>query len=78
MPAEPVKLTPVTLPDTCERVLVPVPLPAVRPTDDARGAFEKDDAALLSANARIRTGHDCVADQRRALAKGGQGRKPPW
>lgn len=54
-----------TLPDTCERVLQHVPLPSVRPTDDARAAFLKDDAALITAAARIDAGRGCVADMRK-------------
>jgi hypothetical protein len=49
-------------------VLVPVPLPAVTADDDARAAFLKDDAALMTANRRIRTGRGCVADLRKAYA----------
>lgn len=41
-----------------------VPLPPVKPTDDARLAFLKDDAALITANGRIQAGHDCNVDMR--------------
>jgi hypothetical protein len=41
-----------------------VPLPAVKATDDARLAFLKDDAALVTANGRIGSGHNCVHDMR--------------
>ena len=58
----------VSLPATCEKILKQVPLPAIKPTDDARVAFLKDDAALITANGRIGAGHDCVADQRRRYA----------
>jgi hypothetical protein len=53
-----------TLPDTCERILKRDPLPAIKPTDDARAAFLKDDAALITANGRIDAGRGCVHDMR--------------
>lgn len=59
-----------TLPDTCEKILVAVPLPAVKPTDDARLAFLKDDAALLTANGRIDAGRNCSADMRKRYQEG--------
>lgn len=60
----------VDLPDTCERALVEVSLPDVKPTDDARLAFIKDDAALITANAVIRRGRGCVADMRKLYREG--------
>lgn len=57
----------VEIPDTCERILRTVPLPAVKPTDDARVAFIKDDAAVLAANGRIAAGRRCIADVRARL-----------
>lgn len=48
----------------CEAILAPVPLPPVKPTDDARDAFIKDDAALLNANGRINAGRGCISDIR--------------
>ena len=61
----------VDLPDICEQILKPVPLPDIRPDDDARVAFMRDDAALLEANDRIVTGGNCLRDQRRGY--GGKG-----
>lgn len=52
----------------CERVLVPVALPAVAPTDDARVAFVKDDAALIRASGEIARGRRCLAEQRALYA----------
>lgn len=49
---------------TCEAILKSAPLPAIKPTDDARLAFIKDDAALITANGRIDKGRACVADTR--------------
>lgn len=57
------------IPVTCERVLTPVPLPKVMPTDDARAAFLADDQALMSANRRIVYGRNCIGDVRKKLAK---------
>lgn len=62
------------LPATCEQILQAVPLPDVRPTDDARTAFMKDDAALLTANGRLAAGGNCVRDESQAYA--GKGRIP--
>ncbi len=56
------------VPATCEQVLVPVPLPKVTAASDARAAFLADDKALISANRRIITGRNCVADVRKGLA----------
>lgn len=53
-----------TLPDTCERILRRDPLPVIKPTDDARVAFTKDDAALIIAGNRIDAGRGCVHDMR--------------
>lgn len=50
----------------CEKILQPVPLPEVRPTDDARLAFMKDEAAIITANGRIDAGRDCVAAVRKS------------
>jgi hypothetical protein len=58
----------VALPDTCERVLVAVPLPKVAAADDARAAFVRDDAALIAANKRITAGRQCEAELRRSYA----------
>lgn len=55
--------------EPCEKILQRVPLPIVRPTDDARLAFMKDEAALLSANQRIDAGRNCVADVRQSYGK---------
>ena len=52
----------------CERVLVPVVLPAISPTDDARVAFVKDDAALIKANGVIGRGRRCLVEQRALYA----------
>lgn len=56
----------------CEQLLQRPPLPAVRPTDDARAAFMKDEAALLNAGERIDAGRGCVADVRQSY--GGKAR----
>lgn len=45
-----------------------MPLPAVKPSDDARQAFLKDDAALITANGRIDAGRNCNADMRKRYA----------
>lgn len=58
------------LPDTCEKVLAAVPLPPVKPSDDARLAFLKDDAALITANGRISAGRNCVHDMRARYKEG--------
>jgi hypothetical protein len=58
----------VALPQACEKVLQRVPLPAVTPSDDARVAFLKDDAALITANGRIAAGRACVRDERQRYA----------
>lgn len=50
----------------CERILQSVPLPKIGPNDDARVAFMKDEAALITANGRIRTGRNCIAHVRRS------------
>jgi hypothetical protein len=56
----------VSLPETCERILQEVPLPDIAATDDARTAFIKDDAALITANGTIVAGRTCIADVRKA------------
>lgn len=56
----------------CERVLAPVPLPVVTAATDARVAFIRDEAALITANGRLRTGRACVADVRQRYG----GKKP--
>jgi hypothetical protein len=58
----------VAIPDTCERILRPVPMPQVAETDDGRVAFVRDEAALITANGRIIKGRDCIADVRADLA----------
>lgn len=58
----------VKAPVACERVLVPVELPAVKATDDARVAFVKDDAALIKARGVIARGRSCLAEQRALYA----------
>lgn len=55
--------------ETCERMLVTSPMPAVKPNvDDANVAFVKDEAALIAANKRIVQGRRCVTDVRRRYA----------
>ena len=56
------------IPDICERILKPVPMPKVAETDDARIAFRRDEAALITANGRIVKGANCIADVRADLA----------
>lgn len=58
----------VALPTACERLLVKAPVPVIAPTDDARVAFVKDDAALLAANGTIGRGRSCFARQRQLYA----------
>lgn len=53
----------------CEQILNPVPLPAVKPTDDARAAFVRDEAALLTANSRLMAGRNCVMDLRGSYSR---------
>lgn len=60
----------VNLPTTCERVLKDVPLPLVTKTDDARNAFVRDEAALITARSEINAGRNCVADMRARYATG--------
>ena len=55
--------------EPCERILQPVPLPKIKPTDDARVAFMKDDAALITANGRIDAGRNCIADVRQSYSE---------
>lgn len=61
---------------TCEAILTKVPLPPVKPTDDARSAFIRDDAALLTANGRIATGKSCIAAIRTDYAAPKKGSAP--
>jgi hypothetical protein len=56
----------------CERVLAPVALPAISPSDDARAAFVKDDAALIAATGEIATGRRCLVRQRQLYATPGK------
>ena len=58
----------VEIPATCERLLEQVPLPPVKASDDARAAFLKDDAALITANARLAAGRACLLDLRQRYA----------
>jgi hypothetical protein len=60
--------------DTCARVLAPVALPAVTAASDARLAFERDDAALLTAHDEIEAGRSCVVDVKRRYGAAGEGR----
>jgi hypothetical protein len=41
----------------------------IAPTDDARTAFERDDAKLLAARAEISTARKCLARQREIYAQ---------
>jgi hypothetical protein len=50
----------------CKDIGGPVALPKVKPTDDARGAFIKDDAALMTANERLHKHQSCLDDLARA------------
>lgn len=50
--------------ETCERLLKTVPLPAATEDDDARSAFVRDEAALITANERLDKGRGCVASVR--------------
>ena len=61
----------VSQPTICERVLAPVALPPVKATDDARMAFLKDDAALITAHNEIEQGRGCIAEQRQLYAAAG-------
>lgn len=56
--------------DVCRGLLKPVPLPAVAPDDDARAAFVRDEAALITANGRLAGGNKCVARVRAIYAGG--------
>jgi len=58
----------VNLPTACERVLKAPALPPVAPTDDARAAFVKDDAALIKARGVIFRGRRCLVEQRALYA----------
>jgi len=55
---------------TCEAILTPVKLPIITKATDARIAFVKDDAALLTANGRITAGRNCIANVRTHYATG--------
>lgn len=46
--------------DPCRRLLAHGPLPDIKPTDDARAAFERDDAALIGAYARMDAAGTCI------------------
>jgi hypothetical protein len=59
---------PVKMPTACERLLAPVGMPTITPTDDARAAFVKDDAALIKARGEISRGHHCIVEQRQLYA----------
>lgn len=58
----------VALPRTCELVLKAPALPAIAPSDDARAAFVKDDAALIAARGAIARGRACLQRQRALYA----------
>lgn len=58
----------VAIPTTCERVLVPVPLPEVDEHTDARIAFERSESAHITANERIDAGRGCIVRVRKSLA----------
>jgi hypothetical protein len=53
----------VEIPDTCERLLVPVAIPG-GPKDDARVVARARRAALITANGEIEAGRNCIADVR--------------
>lgn len=61
--------------ERCEQILQEVPLPPVRLKDDARVAFMKDEAALITANGRIGAGRSCIADVRQKYHDTGQSTK---
>src|SRR5271163_631804 len=54
---------------TCEQILRAVALPPANAKTDARVAFVKDDAALITARREIEQGRRCVADVRRRYAQ---------
>jgi hypothetical protein len=56
----------VAIPADCERILVPVPVPAVKAGDDLRAAMARGRIALRTANTTIVSGRECVAGQRKA------------
>lgn len=68
LPSLPAELARALPTETCEQILEQVPLPEVSANDDARVAFMRDDAALITANARISAGRNCVADVRTSYA----------
>lgn len=51
-------------PVECEKFLEPVPVPENGPRDDARLAYLKQKAGLITANGRIVAGRECIHDQR--------------
>lgn len=53
----------VEIPDTCEQLLAQVPIPG-GPKDDARVVARQRRAALITANAEIGAGRNCMADVR--------------
>jgi len=54
----------VHLPKICEGFLVPVKVPLVTRTTDARVAYTRTADALDSANTRLSIGGDCAHDER--------------
>jgi hypothetical protein len=64
------------LPASCLKLLTQTPLPAVTPTMDARVAFMKDEAALLSDKAHIAAYLACDGDLRAGYATKPKGGKP--
>lgn len=58
------------IPAVCERILEPVPFPPAGENDDARAAFMRDDAAIITANNRMAEGRNCFADVRRQFDQG--------
>lgn len=53
---------------TCESLLTQEPLPKLKAGDIADVAVQREDAAIMNANGRLRTGRACVAGVRTKYA----------
>lgn len=51
--------------EPCEAILKRVPLPALKVDDDADGAIQKEDNAIITAGDRIDAGRNCMAGVRK-------------
>lgn len=56
--------------DTCARLLAPVALPKITAKTDARVAFVRDEAALITARNEIAIGRGCIVDVKQRYGTG--------